>query len=89
MEPICAPLLANLFLCSYENKFLDKLIKKGKIKFSRKFKLSYRHIDDLISLDNKIFDEFISDIYQCTIHTQPVLELSFLQLGFLHFSLRI
>ena len=26
----CAPLLADLFLCSYENEFLDKLIKEGK-----------------------------------------------------------
>ena len=26
----CAPLLADLFLYSYENKFLDKLIKEGK-----------------------------------------------------------
>ena len=26
----CAPLLANLFLCSYENELLDKLIKEGK-----------------------------------------------------------
>ena len=26
----CAPLLADLFLYSYENEFLDKLIKEGK-----------------------------------------------------------
>ena len=25
----CVPLLADLFLCSYENEFLDKLIKEG------------------------------------------------------------
>ena len=62
--------------------FSDKLIKKGKRKLSRKFNLSYRHIDDLISFDNKIFEELISDIYQCTIHAQPVLALHFLQLGF-------
>ena len=28
----CAPLLADLFLYSYENEFLDKLIKEGKKK---------------------------------------------------------
>ena len=28
----CAPLLADLFLYSYENEFLDKLIKEGKRK---------------------------------------------------------
>ena len=59
----CAPLLADLFLCSYENELLDKLIKEGKRKLARKFNLSYRYIDDLISFNNKRFKEFISDIY--------------------------
>ena len=59
----CAPLLADLFLYSYENEFLDKLIKEGKRKLSRKFSLSYRYIDDLISFNNKRLKEFISDIY--------------------------
>ena len=59
----CAPLLADLFLCSYENEFLDKLIKEGKRKLARKFNLSYRYIDNLISFNNKRFKEFISDIY--------------------------
>ena len=59
----CAPLLADLFLCSYENEFLDKLINKGKRKRARKFSLSYRYIDDLISFNNKRFKEFNSDIY--------------------------
>ena len=59
----CAPLLADLFLYSYENEFLDKLIKEGKRKLARMFNLSYRYIDDLISFNNKRFKEFISDIY--------------------------
>ena len=59
----CAPLLANSFLYSYENEFLDKLIKEGKRKLARKFNLSYRSIDDLISFNNKRYKEFISDIY--------------------------
>ena len=59
----CAPLLADLFLYSYENEFLDKLIKERKRKLARKFNLSYRYINDLISFNNKRFKEFISDIY--------------------------
>ena len=60
----CAPLLADLFLYSYENEFLDKLIKEGKRKLARIYSiLSYRYIDDLISFNNKRFKEFISDIY--------------------------
>ena len=48
----CALLLADLFLYSYENEFLDKLIKEGKRKLARKFNLSCRYIDDLISFNN-------------------------------------
>ena len=64
METNCAPLLADLFLYSYEKKFLDKLIIEGKTKLARKFNLSNRYIDDLISFNNKRFKEFISDIYR-------------------------
>ena len=59
----CAPLLADLFLYSCENEFLDKLIKEDKRKLAQKFNLSYHYIDDLISFNNKRFEEFISDIY--------------------------
>ena len=63
MAIYCAPLLADLFLYSYENEFLDKLIKEDKRTLARKFNLSYRYIDDLISFNSKRFEEFISDIY--------------------------
>ena len=33
----CGPLLADLFLYSFENEFSDKLIKEGKRKLARKF----------------------------------------------------
>ena len=46
METNCVPLLADLFLYSYENRFLGKPIKEGKRKLARKFNLSYHYIDD-------------------------------------------
>ena len=59
----CAPLLVDLFLYSYENEFLNKLIKEGKRKLARKFNLSCRYIDYLISFNNTRFKESNSDIY--------------------------
>ena len=59
----CAPLLADLFLYSHENDFLDKLIKEGKRKLAKKFNLSYCYIDDLLSFNNERFKEFIFGIY--------------------------
>ena len=44
----CVPLLADLFLYSFENEVLDKLLKEER-KLARKFNLSYHYIDDLIS----------------------------------------
>ena len=37
----CAPLLADLFLYSYEDEFSGELIKEGKRKLARKFNLCF------------------------------------------------
>ena len=78
----CAPLLSDLFLYSYENHFLDELIKDGKRKFATKFNLSYRYIDDLISFNNKRFKEFISDIYSKELTISETTVASYLDLLF-------
>ena len=47
----CAPLLANLFLYSYENN----MIGSGHKRLAGLLNLSYRYIDDLIASNNKKF----------------------------------
>ena len=44
----CAPLLADLFLYSYENEFLNKMIRSDHMRLARSFNLCYRYTDDLI-----------------------------------------
>ena len=78
----CAPLLADLFLYSYENEFLDKLIKEDKRKLARRFNLSYRYIDDLISFNNKRFKEFISDKNSQFLKPQNLLQLLLISICF-------
>ena len=39
----CAPLLADLFLYSYESEFLQKLVKDKKIHEARAFNFAYRY----------------------------------------------
>jgi hypothetical protein len=41
----CAPLLADLFLYSYESEFLQKLVKDKNIHETRAFNFTYRYID--------------------------------------------
>ena len=38
----CAPLLADLFLYSYEKEFLDNMIRSGHRRLARSFNLCYR-----------------------------------------------
>ena len=56
----CAPLLADLFLYSYENEFLDKLIKEGKRKLARKFNLSYRYMTLSLSIIKDLRSSFLT-----------------------------
>jgi hypothetical protein len=55
----CAPLLAELFLYSYESEFLQKLVKDKKIHEARTFNFTYRYIDDVLSINNSRFAEFL------------------------------
>jgi hypothetical protein len=62
----CAPLLADLFLYSYESEFLQKLVKEKKIHEARAFNFTYRYIDDVLSINNSRFAEFLPLIYHTT-----------------------
>ena len=48
MDTNCAPLLADLFVYSYESEFLQNLVKDKKIHEARAFNFTYRYIDAII-----------------------------------------
>ena len=58
----CVPLLANLFLLTYEYNFLEKLTKTN-IHEARNINFIFRYIDGLICLNN---DHFASVLFQFT-----------------------
>ena len=62
MGMCCAPLLANLFLMSYEYKFMESLVKENKF-HAKLFNSTFRYIDDLISLNNSVFERYVDKIY--------------------------
>jgi hypothetical protein len=47
MGTICAPLLADLFLYSYEADFIQGLLKKKEKKLARSFNFTLRYTDDV------------------------------------------
>ena len=63
MRTNCDPSLADLFFYSYENEFLDKVIRNGHRTLARSFNLCYRYIDDLIVFNNKKFLDYLKEIY--------------------------
>jgi hypothetical protein len=58
-----------LFLYSYESEFLQKLVKDKKIHEARAFNFTYRYIDDVLSINNSRFAEFLPKV--CLTDTLP------------------
>ena len=46
---LCVPLLTVLFLYSHEEIFIQKLLKKSKMKLTQSFNLMFRYIDAVLS----------------------------------------
>ena len=59
----CAPLLADLFLYSYEADLIQRLLKKNEKKPSRSFNFTFRYIADVLSLNNSRFGDSVHRIY--------------------------
>ena len=61
----CAVLLAHLFIHGYETDFLQGLFKNKdlKKKLAQKFYSSFRYIDDVMSLNNIRFGDYLNRIY--------------------------
>ena len=59
----CAPLRADIFLYSYEAEFIQTLIRSGKRHLAKSLNFTYRYIDDVFSLNNHKFSDYVYDIY--------------------------
>ena len=59
----CASLLADMFLYSYEVDFIQGLLKKSEKNLARSYNFMFRYIDDVLSLNNSRFGDFVDRIY--------------------------
>ena len=59
----CAYSLADLFLYSYEAEFIQNLVKQKKISVPKTFNFAFRYIDDVLSLNNSKFRDYLPMIY--------------------------
>ena len=59
----CAPLLADIFLYSYEAEFIQSLLSAGKKRLASQFNFTYRYIDDVLSINNPYFENYLGQMY--------------------------
>ena len=55
----CAPLLADIFLYSYEAEFIQSLLSTGRKQLASRFNFIYRYIDDVLSINNPEFENYL------------------------------
>ena len=70
----CAPLLADLFLYSYEADFIQGLLKNNEKSLARSFNFTFRYIDDVLSLNNSKFGEYVDRIYPSELEIKDTTE---------------
>ena len=62
METNCAPLLADIFHYSYEAEFIQSLLSTGRKQLASRFNFTYRYIDDVLSINNPDFENYLDQI---------------------------
>ena len=70
----CAPLLADIFLYSYEADFIQSLLSTGKKQLASRFNLTYRYIDDVLSINNPEFENYLGQMYPAELEIKDTTE---------------
>ena len=70
----CAPLLADIFLYSYEADFIQSLLSTGKKHLASQFNLTYRYIDDVLSINNPEFENYLGQMYPAKLEIKDTIE---------------
>ena len=70
----CAPLLADVFLYSYEAEFIQSLLSTGKKKLASQFNFTYRYIDDVLSINNPDFENYLGQMYPAELEIKDTTE---------------
>ena len=70
----CAPLLADVFVYSYEAEFIHSLLSAGKKHLAFQFNFTYRYIDDVLSINNRNFDNNPCQMYPAALEIKDTTE---------------
>ena len=70
----CAPLLADIFLYSYEAEFIQSLLSNGKKKIASQFNFTYKYIDDVLSINKPDFENYLGQMYPAELEIKDTTE---------------
>ena len=70
----CAPLLAEIFLYSYEAEFIQPLLSTRKEKLASQFNFTYRYINDVLSINNPDFENYLGQMYSAELEIKDTTE---------------
>ena len=70
----CAPLLDDISLYSYEAEFIQILLSPGKEQLASRFNLSYKYIDDVLSINNPEFEHYLGQMHPAELEIKDTTE---------------
>ena len=59
----CAHLQADIFLSSYEAEFIQSVFSTNRKRLASQFNFTYRYIDDVLSINNPDFENYLRQMY--------------------------
>ena len=68
------PLLADIFLYPYEVELIQSLSSTGKKQLASRFNLTYRYIDDVLSINNPEFENYLGQMYPAELEIKDTTE---------------
>ena len=70
----CAPLLADIFLYSYEAEFIQSLLSTGRKQLASRFNFTYKYIDDVLSINKPQFETYMGQMYPVLLEIKATTE---------------
>ena len=70
----CAPLLADIIHYSYEAEYIQSLLSTGRKQLASRFNFTYRYIDDVLSINNPEFENYLGQMYPVELEIKDTTE---------------
>ena len=70
----CAPLLADIFLYSYEAECIQSLLSTDRKQLASRFNFTYRYINDVLCINNPEFENYLGQMYPVELEIKETTE---------------